>query len=226
MIDKIFNVTLDMVATLQTQKIEFVRGDMKTCKLVITLENNYTPVNLTGLNVQFFLKKADGTVATYDSRYDVTIISITDATNGIVTVTLPLQALSAIGYALAQLSIIDSNNAKLTSQMFSIYIRDGWDSALASVNDVPVLQKLIQDVNTLKDQIDDAEVLRTNNEKTAITNANTATTSANTAAQSANTAATAANAAVKITNNDTSKSYTWKIQVNGGQPQLILEEAV
>jgi len=161
-VEKEYAVTLDLVKKLQTEKIEFVRGDMKTCILLITLKNNDAIVALTGLNVQFFLKKADNTKVAYDSRYDITVITITDAINGVVKVILPLQAIAAIGFGKGQISIIDGNTAKSTSQEFSIYVRDGWDSALASVSEVPVLAKLISDVNALQQQIDDAEVFRSN----------------------------------------------------------------
>jgi hypothetical protein len=162
MIEKQYPVTLDLVKKLQTGRIEFVRGDMKTCILLITLKNNDAITVLTGLNVQFFLKKSDGTKVVYDSRYDVTVITITDFINGIIKVILPLQAIAAIGFGKGQISIIDGNTAKATSQEFPLYVRDGWDSDLVSMDEVPVLQKLISDVNALQQQTDDAELFRSN----------------------------------------------------------------
>lgn len=126
-------LTLDINKDMY-QTIDAKQNDTKSRFIEFTLIDNSLPYDLTDSTVKIFGNKPDNTIIFNN-------VTITDATNGIVTVELTSQALAVVGALVCELVIYGSDSSILSSKIFIINVTKSIrsDSAVESQNEFTLL---------------------------------------------------------------------------------------
>ena len=168
MIDKDYSFKLDIKNKSAIPKMEFVRGDLNTSVLNITLTENGVPIDLTGYTLMAVFKKPDNTRVIED-------VTIINATKGLVRVVLSTQTITAIGEVLGTITLTSATGDKVTFSLFKFKVRENLDNdeLIESTNEFPILSKLIAENQQIKNEEAKritAENIRTSNENSRISN--------------------------------------------------------
>lgn len=137
---KPYNFQLDLYQPTPIPQMIFHQTDSGTSVIDVTLKKSRVPVDLTGLTVNLAVFKSDNTITIYTS-----IVNIADAKNGMVSITLSRQAISAIGYAHAQIILISDSNEETVFPEFTFRVKKSYDSdgVLASINEFPIFSSCV-----------------------------------------------------------------------------------
>lgn len=185
------SITLDFARSTMPITVFAKQYDKDTRKIEISPLNNGSPYSIgSGITARLQMTKPD----------KHTVINNASISNGIITVTLTAQALTAAGTAVAEIGLYQGATL-LSSQIFYIDIQKGaYDENAPESSDE--YNALIDALNTAETATAEANAATASaNAATAAANAaagraETAVTNANTAIANANTAVTNANAAL------------------------------
>lgn len=114
------------------------QNDSDSTVFNIQLMKSFSPVNLTGLITKVTVRKPDNTIVFQTP-------SITDATNGKLSITLTAQTLAVAGLAQAEISVYDNSGNRLTYFEFSLNVSANIDptNAIESSGDFPAMTELV-----------------------------------------------------------------------------------
>ena len=127
-----------------------VQGEIDSRFLIITLQDDNGPINLTGKSVKFLANKPDGTVVFNN-------MDIKDAENGVVVLGLTSQ-MSAIPGLLSgcEIHIISENGKTLIAKKINILVQNSLGPAIEeSVSEISAYQEMIMKVNQLEEHTAD-----------------------------------------------------------------------
>ena len=108
-------------------KLEFHQNSKGTCIFKVVLKKNKIPLNLTGLSITFTIFKSDAKVL-IASNY----IVVTDASNGELVISLPVQEVTSIDVRHAQISLKSINAKEITFPKFKFLIDNVLKSCIPS----------------------------------------------------------------------------------------------
>ena len=205
------SITLDFARSTMPITVFAKQYDKDTRKIEISPLNNGSPYSIgSGITARLQMTKPDGH----------TVINNASISNGIITVTLTAQALTAAGTAVAEIGLYQGATL-LSSQIFYIDIQKGaYDENAPESSDE--YNALIDALNTTETATAEANAATASaNAATAAANAaagraETAVTNANTAIANANTAVTNANAALADAHEITSNLQSLLEEVHYG----------
>lgn len=136
-IDKDYRFNLDIKNKSFVPKMEFIRDDINTGVLNITLTEDGVPIDISDTKIEAVFRKPDKTTV-------LDKVDIIDARAGEIKVLLSTQTISKVGEVLGYISIFQEN-AKLTSKMFKFKVSENFDTdeLVKSSNDLSFLQVLV-----------------------------------------------------------------------------------
>ena len=146
---KEFDILLDIKRNRKVEEFEVVQGDYESNILNIAIVEDFEPYNLTGLNVEIAFAKPDGTTVLQDEQNGVTII-----TEGKIRCILNTNTIAASGKVFAEVRILQ-DLWLLTTARFDFFVRRAIvnDETIESTNEFPILNRKIQEVNDLVEEI-------------------------------------------------------------------------
>lgn len=141
-------LVIDVNQHINTLGIRPVQGDTKSRYLDVSLYENGVAINLTGEQVRINFEKADGT--TFFNQGE-----ITDAEAGRCQFALTNEILSEAKVVKAQISIWNTENEILSTEVFTILVTESIrnDVAVESENEFGVLVVLFQEIQNALDLI-------------------------------------------------------------------------
>jgi hypothetical protein len=150
-LDKDYSLEVDIKNKVPYPNMEFVAADKNTCILNIKITEDGIPVDLTGYDVTLNVKKSDGKLVMQDKDNGVTI---TDAPNGVIRVVLRTQSIASAGATVCDISLKNVED-KLTTMEFRYMVRENKDNdtAIISVDEISVLDKLIEKITATNNDI-------------------------------------------------------------------------
>lgn len=139
-------LVIDVNQHINTIGIRPVQGDTKSRYLDVSLYENGAAINLTGEQVRINFEKADGT--TFFNQGE-----ITDAEAGRCQFALTNEILSEAKVVKAQISIWNTENEILSTEVFTILVTESIrnDAAVESENEFGVLVVLFQEIQNALD---------------------------------------------------------------------------
>ncbi|SHN68641.1 BppU family phage baseplate upper protein [Desulfitobacterium chlororespirans] len=150
MLLKKYGLSLDIKRekAMHAPVMEFVQGDIGTCALDISIREMNDPVDLSELTVEIVFAKPDGTTVIQDLANGVTI---TDAANGKITCTLKTNTIAVAGKVHAEVRLL-AGEKLLSTPRFAFDVRKALlnDEAIESMDEIPILQQLIADVQNVE----------------------------------------------------------------------------
>lgn len=195
--NKTFPVSLDLKRSTSNRDFRLVDGDTGN-KIVITLTDDGSPVNLSGCRVNAIFSHPSGTYMQSSYSQDGGV-AIGGTDNNIVTIDVMTASFSS-GTVNCELQVYSGSdyNVLVTTASFNFEARAALisDQVVESETSYPILTQLISRVELLNDAVDSAS----DDATAAAESANAASDAANAAAGSANTAAGAANSAASGAN--------------------------
>ena len=146
---KEFDILLDIKRNRKVEEFEVVQGDYESNILNIAIVEDFEPYDLTGLNVEIAFAKPDGTTVLQDEQNGVTII-----TEGKIRCILNTNTIAASGKVFAEVRILQDLRL-LTTARFDFFVRRAIvnDETIESTNEFPILNRKIQEVNDLVEEI-------------------------------------------------------------------------
>ena len=125
-----------------------VQGEAQVRKIIIKVVDNEGPIDLSEKIVHFLAKKPDGNII-----YNV--VSIDDATNGIVSLELTEQICAASGVLEdCEINILDLNLNKLVAKKIDIIISPSICSSVEeSLSEITAFKELMEKVGTLENHL-------------------------------------------------------------------------
>ena len=195
--NKTFPVSLDLKRSTSNRDFRLVDGDTGN-KIVITLTDDGSPVNLSGCRVNAIFSHPSGTYMQSSYSQDGGV-AIGGTDNNVVTIDVMTASFSS-GTVNCELQVYSGSdyNVLVTTASFNFEARAALisDQVVESETSYPILTQLISRVELLNDAVDSAS----DGAIAAAESANAAAGAANSAALGANTAKDAANAAAGSAN--------------------------
>lgn len=195
--NKTFPVSLDLKRSTSNRDFRLVDGDTGN-KIVITLTDDGSPVNLSGCRVNAIFSHPSGTYMQSSYSQDGGV-AIGGTDNNVVTIDVMTASFSS-GTVNCELQVYSGSdyNVLVTTASFNFEARAALisDQVVESETSYPILTQLISRVELLNDAVDSAS----DDATAAAESANAASDAANAAAGSANTAAGAAHSAASGAN--------------------------
>ncbi len=159
--DKLYKIALDIKKNFYKEQIELVSEDVGTNKFEIHLKEDGNNIDLTNLFCKVHFLKPDGTRVVQNA-------TTTNAEKGTIECLLKPNTISMSGRILAEVGIYESESSqkRLTSATFNFIVRksivDSGD--VLSMNEIPILNRLINDCNNLENEWD-GKITQYQNEK-------------------------------------------------------------
>ena len=210
MVNKIFNIPLDMKRPSSSYNdLEVVEGDSGNI-LVITLTDDGEVVDLTGCRVLAVFSRADGKTVEQDT--DGNGITVGGDAHNEITIDLYQDSFRP-GSVSCEIQVYSGTDTLVTSARFTFSCRPSImnDTTIAATDEYPILVKLIND--TEQACADAVEAVETAN--TAAASATGAATAANTAADAASAAAIDASDAASAAGMQAGRAETAAIAAEG-----------
>lgn len=210
MVNKIFNIPLDMKRPSSSYNdLEVVEGDSGNI-LVITLTDDGEVVDLTGCRVLAVFSRADGKTVEQDT--DGNGITVGGDAHNEITIDLYQDSFRP-GSVSCEIQVYSGTDTLVTSARFTFSCRPSImnDTTIAATDEYPILVKLIND--TEQACADAVEAVETAN--TAAESATGAATAANTAADAASAAAIDASDAASAAGMQAGRAETAAIAAEG-----------
>ena len=134
-----------MVDTIQPNTLSVARvKQLDTAIFNMTITENGSAKDLTGVKLKLFIRKADGKLVFQESD-----INITNEKAGKLSVNIHNTAFQCVGIAVAELDITKDGSTIATANFyFDVEEKLGNDDAVKSVIDVPLFDKLTQYIST------------------------------------------------------------------------------
>ena len=134
------NLTID-INKKPFQTITANKGEVGSRFIRITIVDNSTPVDLTGVTVSLYAKKPDG-------KKVFNSVTVEDKANGVVLAELTSQILSVSGLVRLTLLLV-KNGSKLASKQFLVNVDESIvdDEAIESTNEFTALTQALNDIN-------------------------------------------------------------------------------
>lgn len=144
------NLTID-INKKPFQTITANRGEVGSRFIRITIVDNGTPVDLTGVTISLYAKKPDSTKV-FNS------VTVEDKTNGIVLAELTSQILSVVGIVRLTLLLV-KNGSKLASKQFLVNVDESIvdDEAIESTNEFTALVDALGRVNNIDNRFEEVD---------------------------------------------------------------------
>jgi hypothetical protein len=153
---KIYTVAVDSVIEkdlrtrdMDTVKVFFSQGDVKSAFLSLDLTENGVQIDLTSKTVRVAFRKPDGTSVILDTASGVTIVN---AALGKIQVLLTPQILAIKGKVRGQVAVSDATGLVSESTEFAFSVRESLsNNAVESSNELPLIEKAIEAAEILGD---------------------------------------------------------------------------
>lgn len=147
---KLFNVTLDTEITVVNPLFSINTNDLNTPKIMFTVNQSNTPINLTNATVRIAIVKPDGQRIFQEC-------TVVDAEQGVCEVPLHMQAYSVVGTYAAELMIYYDTDIVSVTSRFSYSVMKALldDASLESNSEFQAITAL---VNTASTNIEKATV--------------------------------------------------------------------
>lgn len=144
------NLTID-INKKPFQTITANRGEVGSRFIRITIVDNSTPVDLTGVTISLYAKKPDG-------KKVFNSVTVEDKTNGIVLAELTSQILSVVGIVRLTLLLV-KNGSKLASKQFLVNVDESIvdDEAIESTNEFTALVDALGRVNNIDSRFEEVD---------------------------------------------------------------------